>query len=234
MSTPQDPSSKANRQEPASSLRNGGSKRRILIAVVVLAAIGGAVWLSCWWTVGRFIESTDDAYLQADNMTAAPKVAGYVTDVYVRDNQTVKAGDPLVRLDVRQYQVALAQSTATVDAPKGSIDANVVAALQGREVAAVAPNVNEVLRWNGSRWEPQALTDNVGITALNGDITASGTGLVSATIVDGKITTPKMFATPGANRLVATDSTTGAILTAQAPHAGLPLARGVTRPAASL
>ena len=47
----------------------------------MLAAIGGAVWLGRWWTVGRFIESTNDAYLQADSMTAAPKVAGYVTDV---------------------------------------------------------------------------------------------------------------------------------------------------------
>ena len=67
------------------------------------------------------IESTNDAYLQADSMTAAPKVAGYVTDVYVRDNQPVKAGDPLVRLDVRQYQVALAQALATVDARRADI-----------------------------------------------------------------------------------------------------------------
>ncbi|WP_175921490.1 HlyD family secretion protein [Burkholderia latens] len=121
MSMQQDPPSQANRQEAASSPRNGGSKRRIVFAVVVVAAIGGAVWFGRWWTVGRFIESTNDAYLQADNMTAAPKVAGYVTDVYVRDNQAVKAGDPLVRLDVRQYQVALAQSTATVDARRADI-----------------------------------------------------------------------------------------------------------------
>ncbi|KAB0644928.1 HlyD family secretion protein [Burkholderia latens] len=121
MSTQQDPPSQANRQETASSPRNGGSKRRIVFAVVVVAAIGGAVWFGRWWTVGRFIESTNDAYLQADNMTAAPKVAGYVTDVYVRDNQAVKAGDPLVRLDLRQYQVALAQSTATVDARRADI-----------------------------------------------------------------------------------------------------------------
>ncbi len=122
MSTSQPPSLKENRQETAASPRHGGSRRRhILIAVAVVAAIGGAVSLGRWWTVGRFIESTNDAYLQADNMTAAPKVAGYVTDVYVRDNQVVKAGDPLVRLDIRQYQVALAQSTATVDARRADI-----------------------------------------------------------------------------------------------------------------
>ncbi|HIH2616256.1 TPA: HlyD family secretion protein [Burkholderia cenocepacia] len=123
MSTPQDPPQKADRQENGTMPRNrnGGTKRRVLLAVAVLAAIGGAVWLGRWWTIGRFIESTNDAYLQADSMTAAPKVAGYVTDVYVRDNQPVKAGDPLVRLDVRQYQVALAQALATVDARRADI-----------------------------------------------------------------------------------------------------------------
>ncbi|OXI31681.1 multidrug ABC transporter permease [Burkholderia sp. AU16741] len=123
MSTPQDPPQKADRQENGTMPRggNGGTRRRILLVVAVLAAVGGAVWLGRWWTVGRFIESTNDAYLQADSMTAAPKVAGYVTDVYVRDNQPVKAGDPLVRLDVRQYQVALAQAQATVDARRADI-----------------------------------------------------------------------------------------------------------------
>ncbi|QRR06494.1 HlyD family secretion protein [Burkholderia sp. MS455] len=123
MSTLQDPPQKVNRQETGTTPRNGtsGSKRRILLVVAVLAAFGAAVWLGRWWTVGRFIESTNDAYLQADSMTAAPKVAGYVTDVYVRDNQAVKVGDPLVRLDVRQYQVALAQSLATVDARRADI-----------------------------------------------------------------------------------------------------------------
>ncbi|MBU9619863.1 HlyD family secretion protein [Burkholderia multivorans] len=121
MSTPQDPPQKADRQENRTTPRNGVSKRRILLAIAVLAAIGGAVWFGRWWTVGRFIESTNDAYLQADSMTAAPKVAGYVTDVYVRDNQPVKAGDPLVRLDVRPYQVALDQANATVDARRADI-----------------------------------------------------------------------------------------------------------------
>ncbi|MCS6474535.1 biotin/lipoyl-binding protein, partial [Burkholderia thailandensis] len=119
MSTQQEPPSKADRQETASSPRNGGSKRRILIAVVVSAAIGGAVWFGRWWPVGRFIESTNDAYLQADNMTAAPKVAGYVTDVYVRDNQAVKAGDPLVRLDVRHVRLRPINS---LDLPLNRID----------------------------------------------------------------------------------------------------------------
>ncbi|TDV39063.1 membrane fusion protein (multidrug efflux system) [Paraburkholderia caballeronis] len=92
------------------------SRRTFLIAAGLVALIAAAAWGVRWWTVGRFIETTDDAYLQADSVTIAPKVNGYITDVYVADNQTVKAGDALVKLDTRQYQVALDQALATVDA----------------------------------------------------------------------------------------------------------------------
>ncbi|WP_028225209.1 HlyD family secretion protein [Paraburkholderia ferrariae] len=99
----------------------GGAKRMFLVGLALVALAAGAVWLGHWWLVGRFIESTDDAYLQADSVTIAPKVNGYVTDVYVADNQAVKAGDPLVKLDARQYQVSLDQAVATVDAREADI-----------------------------------------------------------------------------------------------------------------
>nr|WP_284700848.1 HlyD family secretion protein [Robbsia betulipollinis] len=91
----------------------------LLIGAVVL--IAGLVWLFHWWTVGRFIENTDDAYLRADSVAIAPKISGYVLDVYVGDNQTVKAGQPLVKLDARQYQATLDQSQATIDARRADI-----------------------------------------------------------------------------------------------------------------
>lgn len=87
----------------------------------VVLAIAAVLALAYWWLVGRFIQSTDDAYLQADSVTVAPKVSGYVTDVYVGDNVPVKVGDPLVRLDSRQYQAALDQAQATIDARKADI-----------------------------------------------------------------------------------------------------------------
>ncbi|MFC0397912.1 HlyD family secretion protein [Paraburkholderia rhizosphaerae] len=98
------------------------SRRTVLTVLGAVALIAAALWLARWWTVGRFIESTDDAYLQADSVTVAPKIAGYVTSVYVTDNQEVKPGDPLVQLDARQYQVALDQARATVDARKADIE----------------------------------------------------------------------------------------------------------------
>ena len=90
--------------------------RRFLLPAGVLLLIAAVLALVYWWLVGRFMQSTDDAYLQADSVTVAPKVSGYVTDVYVGDNVTVKQGDPLVRLDSRQYQAALDQAQATIDA----------------------------------------------------------------------------------------------------------------------
>jgi membrane fusion protein, multidrug efflux system len=106
---------------PASGSRRP-SRRTVLIVFGLVALVAAAAWLARWWTVGRFIESTDDAYLQADSVTVAPKISGYITKVYVADNQVVKPGDPLVQLDARQYQVALDQAQATVDARKADIE----------------------------------------------------------------------------------------------------------------
>ena len=95
--------------------------RRFLVPAGIVLAIAAILAFVYWWLVGRFMQSTDDAYLQADSVIVAPKVSGYVTDVYVGDNVTVKAGDPLVRLDSRQYQAALDQAKATIDARKADI-----------------------------------------------------------------------------------------------------------------
>jgi membrane fusion protein (multidrug efflux system) len=103
---------------------------KILLPVVVVLAIVGVLALGYWWVVGRFMQSTDDAYLRADSVTVAPKVNGYVTDVYVGDNATVKVGDPLVRLDGRQYQAAMDQAQATVDARQADIQRAQAALLQ--------------------------------------------------------------------------------------------------------
>src|ERR1700684_4367622 len=98
------------------------ARARVLLVAISLAAfvIGGA-WGAHWWRVVRFIESTDDAYLQADSVTVAPKVSGYIVEVYVTDNQSVPAGAPLVRLDNRQYHAVLDQRTATAAARKADI-----------------------------------------------------------------------------------------------------------------
>jgi membrane fusion protein (multidrug efflux system) len=96
-------------------------KKGVFLIIGGVAVLGAMAWGAHWWTVGRFIESTDDAYLQADGMTVAPKVSGYVADVLVGDNQTVKRGQPLVRLDSRQYDAVLEQANATIAARRADI-----------------------------------------------------------------------------------------------------------------
>ena len=112
-------------EAPASS-----GRRTLLLAIGAVALVAVAAWGMRWWTYGRFIESTDDAYLQADSVTIAPKVSGYVAEVYVTDNQAVAAGEPLVRLDSRQYQAILEQANATIAARKADIEHGAAELLQ--------------------------------------------------------------------------------------------------------
>jgi membrane fusion protein (multidrug efflux system) len=108
----------------------GSRRRALLLSIGAVAVIAAVIYGVRWWTVGRFIESTDDAYLQADSVTIAPKVSGYVAEVYVTDNQAVTVGQPLVRLDRRQYQAILEQANATIAARKADIERGAAELLQ--------------------------------------------------------------------------------------------------------
>jgi membrane fusion protein, multidrug efflux system len=96
--------------------------RQTLLATAGLAVVGASVYFGWnYWTVGRFEVSTDDAYVQADNTTIAPKVSGYLAEVLVGDNEPVKAGQPLARIDDRDFGVALDQAKADVAAAQASV-----------------------------------------------------------------------------------------------------------------
>jgi membrane fusion protein, multidrug efflux system len=117
-------------QEGAPAAKAGTRRRTLLFSIGAILLVVGALWGLQWWTVGRFIQSTDDAYLQADSVTIAPKVSGYVAEVYVADNQPVIAGQPLVRLDKRQYQAVLEQADAAIAARKADIERGAAELLQ--------------------------------------------------------------------------------------------------------
>ena len=125
------PSGAVSKDATASSSRRSNAGR-FLLPVGALLLVAALLALGYWWLVGRFVQSTDDAYLQADSVTVAPKVSGYVTDVYVGDNVAVKPGDPLVRLDGRQYQATLDQAQATIDARQADIQRAQAGILQQR------------------------------------------------------------------------------------------------------
>ena len=84
-----------------------------VIGLVVLVAL--IAWFVYYWTRGRYLQSTDDAYLQADQVTISSKVPGYVAEVYVQDNQSVEAGAQLARIDATDVQARVEQAQAQVD-----------------------------------------------------------------------------------------------------------------------
>ncbi|MDB5631297.1 MAG: multidrug resistance efflux pump [Tardiphaga sp.] len=96
--------------------------RKVLMAGAALAVVAGAAWYGWdYWTVGQYLVSTDDAYVKADNTTVAPKVSGYLHQVLVGDNERVKAGQILARIDDRDFKVALDQADADVAATQAAI-----------------------------------------------------------------------------------------------------------------
>ncbi|WP_233838389.1 HlyD family secretion protein [Paraburkholderia sp. ZP32-5] len=91
---------------------------RIAAAIIVA---GLAAWAATKLLSSPNSESTNDAYVTADFTLVAPRVAGQITDVLVNDNEDVKAGQLLVRIDDRDYRAALASAEAEVAVAKASV-----------------------------------------------------------------------------------------------------------------
>jgi membrane fusion protein, multidrug efflux system len=102
------------------------------VVIVMALVIYGIEWL----VHGRFIISTDDAYLRADSVTIAPRVSGYVDEIYVKENQRVTAGTALLHIDKRNYQDTLSQQSASVAARTADLDAADSQIKQQRDVIA--------------------------------------------------------------------------------------------------
>jgi membrane fusion protein, multidrug efflux system len=98
-------------------------RRRLVIAAIVGAVLllAASVLGWYWYTTWRWLESTDDAYTQADNTAIVPRVSGYISDLLVTDNQRVKAGEVLLRIDPRDYQAAVDQAQSDVLAAEANL-----------------------------------------------------------------------------------------------------------------
>ena len=91
------------------------SVKKITVSLVIPAiAIGAAYGGYWWWTKGQFLQGTDNAYVQADISPISPQIDGYVAAVLVGDNQAVKAGDVLVRIEDRDFRARLDDANASV------------------------------------------------------------------------------------------------------------------------
>ncbi|MCW6512883.1 HlyD family secretion protein [Lichenifustis flavocetrariae] len=115
--------------EPAPPKRR--RKGKLILAALLLAGLGGGGHYGWhWWSIGRFEETTDNAYLQADKVTVAPKVAGFVANVFVADNQPVRTGDVLAAIDDRDYRIAIAEAQADLEKANAQLDGYRAAVVQ--------------------------------------------------------------------------------------------------------
>jgi membrane fusion protein, multidrug efflux system len=110
------------------------------IGAMLLAAVLGGGYL--YLDDARHFQSTDDAFIAARQSSLAPKVSGYLTTVPVTDNQHVKAGDAIARIDDRDYRTALDQAEAQVAAAQASVE-NIDAQLDVQQ-AQIAANQAQV------------------------------------------------------------------------------------------
>ncbi len=110
--------------------------RPVVASGIVLALVAVVSAIGHWYEHGRFIQSTNDAYLEADNMTVTTKVSGTVQKIFVTDNQIVHVGDPLISLDSNANEARVAQADAT--AAQGRAQAAVYASQLHEQEAAIA------------------------------------------------------------------------------------------------
>ena len=137
-SAPDSPAAAPADVPPAPAPRLRASRKFAIIAIVFAIMAAGAGWFGYrWWTVGRFMVSTDDAYVRADNTTLAAKVPGYVTSVAVADNSFVHAGDVIATLDDGDYRLAADSARQKVATQQATVDRF------ARQVVAQRANVEQ-------------------------------------------------------------------------------------------
>lgn len=92
----------------------------IFLVVAGLAVLAG---LAGWWALHRGVESTDDAAIEASVIPVSPKVSGYVVALSIADNQTVRKGDVLLKIDPRDYVLAVEEAKAGLASAQARMEA---------------------------------------------------------------------------------------------------------------
>jgi membrane fusion protein (multidrug efflux system) len=132
----------------AAEPKKTNKRRNALLWIVgpaLVLGIAGYIYL----TSGRFV-STDNAYVQADHATIAPQISGRVVEVLVHDNQPVKAGDVLFRIDSQPLEIAMARMHAQMETVRSLLDAGRAGY---RSAQADLTSAEEALRVNERQFE---------------------------------------------------------------------------------
>jgi membrane fusion protein (multidrug efflux system) len=172
-------------------------KRAALALALALGVAAAADFGYGYLTTGRYLETTDDAYVKADSTIVAPKVSGYIAEVLVSDNEKVAAGQLLARIDDRDFRTALAQAKADVaasDAAVRNLDAQTelqqpIIQQQAAEVDAAEANLQfaqeeraryDVLMKSGSGTVQRAQQTDAALRAQTAQLQQGKAGLAAA------------------------------------------------------
>ncbi|MBM3524184.1 MAG: HlyD family secretion protein, partial [Alphaproteobacteria bacterium] len=132
--------------EPAPRKRIIGRLVFLCMLLAGLAAAGRWGW--DWWTDGRFLVTTDDAYVRSEVTTVATKIGGYVAAIDVRNGDRVKAGDVIARIDDGDFRLALESALNRLDTQRAA-----ERRLARQVEAARASAVQAATQINGARAE---------------------------------------------------------------------------------
>ena len=137
---------------------------RIVIAVVVVLLLIALIWWAIdWFTRGRYVQNTNDAYIRADKVAVTATVAAKVERIDIVDNQVVKAGDLLVELDTRatgarlaQYDAQAAQARALAEQYRQQIASQEATILQYEAQARATEVQRDYYAGEAKRYAPLA------------------------------------------------------------------------------
>lgn len=112
-------------------------KKKLILSLLLVLLLGASGYYGLnWWRQGRFIESTDNAYIGADITVVAAKVSGYIQRMEVAENQRVAAGDVLFRIDDSEFRAKAAQAEAVVNTKRAALE--IIDRQLGAQQAAIA------------------------------------------------------------------------------------------------
>lgn len=153
-------------------------KKPILMVLAVIAVAGGGWAASRWAAEWRWMESTDDAYVDGNITAILPKVSGYVVDLRGGDNQPVTKGDILLRIDDRDYRAKVDEARAQVAARMAQLiqieDRNAVqSALIAQSGASISAAQADVVRANADYQRNQRLVKEDFVSRQRFDLTVA-------------------------------------------------------------
>jgi membrane fusion protein (multidrug efflux system) len=122
---------------PQTAAPKSGRKKKILLGVGALLATAAIYYGVNYYLVGRFMVSTDDAYVRANNTTLGARVSGHIAQIIPGDNVKVKAGDVVFRIDDGDYKIAVDAAARKIDTQKATIERI------GRQITAQESSVEQ-------------------------------------------------------------------------------------------